>query len=39
MLRVAVNREYVDSTAVLTNNAEVAIIPPVSGGCGVRNLR
>lgn len=31
-LRVAVDREYVDSDRVLSDNAEVAIIPPVAGG-------
>ncbi len=31
-VRVAVNRDYVDSTAVLSDNDEVAVIPPVSGG-------
>ena len=34
-LRVAVNREYVDSSKVLSDNDEVAIIPPVSGGSNV----
>lgn len=28
----AVNREYVDRTHRLSNNDEVALIPPVSGG-------
>jgi len=36
-LRIAVNREYVDSDHALTENDEVAVIPPVSGGSGVRN--
>jgi molybdopterin converting factor subunit 1 len=31
-LMVAVNTEYVDSQAVLNNDDEVALIPPVSGG-------
>jgi molybdopterin converting factor subunit 1 len=31
-LRVAVNSEYVDSEHSLSENDEVAIIPPVSGG-------
>ena len=31
-IRVAVNQEYVDSTVALSDNDEVAIIPPVSGG-------
>jgi molybdopterin converting factor subunit 1 len=31
-LRVAVNEEYVDSNAPLSDDDEVAIIPPVSGG-------
>jgi molybdopterin converting factor subunit 1 len=31
-LRVAVNLEYVDSTRVLADDDEVAVIPPVSGG-------
>lgn len=31
-VRVAVNRDYVDSTRVLSDNDEVAVIPPVSGG-------
>jgi molybdopterin converting factor subunit 1 len=33
-LRVAVNREYVDSAHVLADGDEVAIIPPVAGGLG-----
>ncbi len=32
-IRVAVNAEYVDSNHALSENDEVAIIPPVSGGC------
>jgi molybdopterin converting factor subunit 1 len=36
-LRVAVNEEYVDSTAALSDNDEVAIIPPVSGGAHVQD--
>ncbi len=31
-IRVAVNREYVDSGHALSDNDEVALIPPVSGG-------
>ena len=31
-LRIAVNREYVDSSHGLSENDEVAVIPPVSGG-------
>jgi molybdopterin converting factor subunit 1 len=31
-LRVAVNLEYVDSTQVLVDDDEIAVIPPVSGG-------
>lgn len=36
VLRVAVNREYVDDTHVLADNDEVAVIPPVAGGSGAR---
>jgi molybdopterin converting factor subunit 1 len=32
----AVNREYVDSAHPLADNDEVAVIPPVSGGVGMR---
>ncbi|MFN2425143.1 MAG: molybdopterin converting factor subunit 1 [Candidatus Binatia bacterium] len=32
VLRVAVNREYVDETHVLAHDDEVAVIPPVAGG-------
>ncbi len=32
-LRVAVNQEYVDRGFVLSGDDEVAVIPPVSGGC------
>ncbi|MBI1815888.1 MAG: molybdopterin converting factor subunit 1 [Deltaproteobacteria bacterium] len=32
---VAVNREYVDPDHVLTDGDEIALIPPVSGGCDV----
>jgi len=31
-LRLAVNAEYVDDAAVISPNADVACIPPVSGG-------
>jgi molybdopterin converting factor subunit 1 len=31
-LSIAVNREYVDSEHRLSDNDEVAVIPPVSGG-------
>ena len=31
-VRVAVNREYVDSGHALLDNDEIAVIPPVSGG-------
>ena len=33
-LAVAVNREYADRTMVLRDGDEVALLPPVSGGCG-----
>jgi molybdopterin converting factor subunit 1 len=33
-LAVAVNREYADRTTVLRDGDEVALLPPVSGGCG-----
>jgi MoaE-MoaD fusion protein len=33
----AVNREYVDGNHRLSDNDEVALIPPVSGGTDVRN--
>ena len=36
-LRVAVNEEYVDSETALSENDEVAIIPPVSGGAHVQD--
>jgi molybdopterin converting factor subunit 1 len=36
-LRVAVNQEYVDLRHPLSDNDEVALIPPVSGGLDVRN--
>lgn len=32
-VRFAVNREYVDRDHVLADGDEVAVIPPVSGGC------
>ena len=39
-LRVAVNREYVDKDHVLADDDEVAVIPPVAGGCpGPRGTR
>ncbi|MBI4417977.1 MAG: MoaD/ThiS family protein [Ignavibacteriales bacterium] len=31
-IRLAVNRRYVDEGHVLSENDEVAVIPPVSGG-------
>jgi len=36
-VRVARNEEYVDSTTMLSDNDEVAIIPPVSGGVYVQD--
>ena len=30
--RIAVNREFADDSAVVPEGAEVALIPPVSGG-------
>lgn len=36
-VRVARNEEYVDSTTALSENDEVAIIPPVSGGVYVQD--
>jgi MoaE-MoaD fusion protein len=33
----AVNREYVDRDHRLADDDEVALIPPVSGGCDVRD--
>ena len=36
-LRVAVNQEYVDLGHTLSDNDEVALIPPVSGGTDVRD--
>lgn len=33
----AVNREYVDRTHPLADGDEVALIPPVSGGCASRS--
>lgn len=38
-LSIAVNREYVDATHPLSDNDEVAVIPPVSGGTDVRDRR
>jgi molybdopterin converting factor small subunit len=35
-LAVAVNREYSSLVAVLREGDEVALLPPVSGGCGER---
>ncbi|MBI4514780.1 MAG: molybdopterin converting factor subunit 1 [Deltaproteobacteria bacterium] len=34
-LSIAVNREYVDHDHPLADHDEVALIPPVSGGCHV----
>ena len=36
-ISVAVNREYVDRDHHLSDNDEVALIPPVSGGIDVRD--
>jgi sulfur-carrier protein len=33
-IAVAVNREYARSEVVLQEGDEVALLPPVSGGCG-----
>jgi molybdopterin converting factor small subunit len=33
-LAVAVNRDYAGLTTVLKDGDEVALLPPVSGGCG-----
>ena len=42
-LAVAVNREYARASAVLHDGDEVALLPPVSGGClapvGVNDAR
>jgi molybdopterin converting factor subunit 1 len=35
-LAVAVNREYSSPGLVLRDGDEVALLPPVSGGCGAR---
>ena len=35
-LAVAVNRVYAQSSMVLREGDEVALLPPVSGGCGAR---
>lgn len=35
-LAVAVNREYSSTVAVLRDGDEVALLPPVSGGCDAR---
>ncbi len=32
-LAIAINEEYVDGTRTLADGDEVALIPPVSGGC------
>ena len=32
-IRIAVNREYVEKDHVLADGDEVAVIPPVAGGC------
>ena len=34
VIRIAVNREYVDEAHVLADDDEVAVIPPVAGGSG-----
>jgi molybdopterin converting factor subunit 1 len=34
VLRVALNRDYVGEGTRVSDGDEVAIIPPVSGGCG-----
>lgn len=31
-LAIAVNNEYADADVILSNNDEIALIPPVSGG-------
>ncbi len=36
-IAVAVNREYAQSATALADDDEVALLPPVSGGHGVRN--
>jgi MoaE-MoaD fusion protein len=36
-ISIAVNQEYVDREHSLSNNDEVALIPPVSGGLDVRD--
>lgn len=36
-IAVAVNQEYARAEDVLKDGDEVALLPPVSGGCGVRN--
>ena len=38
-LAVAVNREYAGVSTVLQDGDEVALLPPVSGGCGHPNHR
>lgn len=37
-LSIAVNHEYVDASHTLTDNDEVALIPPVSGGTVGRHV-
>ena len=36
-IRFAVNREYVGEAHALADGDEVAVIPPVAGGCGAIN--
>ncbi|MDP9051659.1 MAG: MoaD/ThiS family protein [Acidobacteriota bacterium] len=38
-LAVAVNREYESASKVLRDGDEVALLPPVSGGCGRSGLK
>jgi molybdopterin converting factor subunit 1 len=37
-IRVAVNREYVHNDHVLADGDEVAVIPPVAGGCAAQAI-